>query len=132
MSNESFFLSKTEEFTLSCSPHTLLHSRYYGIIMYEDRVSFLKFASASEGCGKIRKPFGARAASMEPADRTRYIEGRLTSISKRFFVLHGLEKHISQTLEELCLGIVPYCIILHKYCCIFQVFSYFWRLLPCF
>ena len=39
---------------------------------------------------------------MEPADRTRCSEGGLASISERLFALHGLEKHVSLTPEELC------------------------------
>ena len=40
---------------------------------------------------------------MEPADRTWYTEGRVPSISKRLFASHGLEKYVSQALEEMCL-----------------------------
>ena len=86
--------------------------------------------------GRPRKSYEtfryARAARMEPADRTRYIEGRLASISKRFFALHGLEKHVSRTVERLCLNphelfyIASYftrTVIFLRYSCTFGNFS---------
>ena len=66
--------------------------------------TFFFFNFAAEGRVKFTKPLSTRAR-MEPADRTWYTEGRVASISIRFFVSHGLEKHVSQALEEMCLNL---------------------------
>ena len=59
---------------------------------------------------------------MEPADRTWYTEGRVSSISRRFFPSHGLEKHVSQALEEMCLNLPE---LFHITSFIFTVFVLF-------
>ena len=59
---------------------------------------------------------------MEPADRMWYTEGRVASISKLFFASHGLEKHVSQALEEMCLNLLE---LFHITSFIFTVFVVF-------
>ena len=55
---------------------------------------------------KIYETFQYARARMEPADRTWYnTERRVASISKRFFASHGLEKHVSQAVEKMCLNL---------------------------
>ena len=75
---------------------------YRGFCVY--RASFFLFNFAAEGHVRFTKPFSTRAR-MEPTDRTWYTEGKVASISKQFFASHGLEKHVSQALEEMCLNL---------------------------
>ena len=67
------------------------------------------------------KPFSTRAR-MEPANRTWYTEGRVASISKRFFASYGLEKYVSQALDEMCLNLLE---LFHITSFIFTVFGVF-------
>ena len=66
-------------------------------------------------------------------------EGRVKTMKPDFetaiFALHGLERYILRTHEELCLnpnGLFHSASYFTKKCCIFQVFLYFLRLLTCF
>ena len=68
-------------------------------------------------------------ARMEPASRTSYTEGRVASISKRFFASYGLEKYVSQALEEMCLNLLE---LFHITSFIFTVFVVFLATLTCF
>ena len=70
---------------------------------------------------------------MEPAARTRCIEGGLASISERLFALHGLEKHVSRTPEELCLNRQElFYIAAYFTSTVVVLFRYFLRLLTYF
>ena len=59
---------------------------------------------------------------MEPANRTWHTEGRVVSISKRFFASYGLEKYVSEALDEMCLNLLE---LFHITSFIFTVFGVF-------
>ena len=59
--------SNFSEVPVQCKNH---RSQCLWLKYFVYRASFYLFNSAAEGRGKIMNPFGARAARMEPADRT--------------------------------------------------------------